>query len=802
MPDVKRQIIVELFGGLWIRREGAEPVEVGAHQAGAVLALLALDMRRPLTRDEIIDRLWPEDDVETARKRLRHNFHVLRRLFEDPRFELADVLVATRTAARLNAKLVRTDVQAFEEALQASTRAGDPLERARLLEEAIGAYRGALLPGFYLDCFHSARERLAGQYGSALLALTQLFEQAGDLERAIETAQKAVAHDPLMEEARIVLMRLYAAAGQPSAVYRQFQELERIFKELDEEPSSELQELVEALRRSAQENSRVGNATHPGLNENGLLPEEAPHKSAVETRAVPLPTGTGRKRPFAALVVGGAFLVILGVRWLGSYRAGRSVNGPGAAPSAATAAPGTVPVHKPLWTVRYAPAPDEVDGGAPNAMTTDSAGNIYIAGSVHSRNSDADFLTLKYDPNGRLLWNPRYNGPANEMDSASCIALDRAGSVYVAGVSGNGNDSTSSQRRDIVVIKYDKHGRPSTTWTDLGSGVGVRRYIAPNDTEAHVRKICVDDRDGSVWMLTNSFVESRTGRLNRREEWSILKYGPDGARWWVRREQAPTRNANAGAEDMTVDITGNVYVASSYQTDERFRRHLNFMISKYDRNGRPLWKRRFSDPKYGDQVARRIALDRSGNVYVAAEVNTGDTANNGRLEDIVTIKYDADGHQKWTRFYDLNNLRDWPRRLALDHAGNITIVGESGKGAGPTWSYLVLRYDTHGNLLWTSAWNGQGPFYDLYEDLALDSRGNVFVTSCLFENAPSHGHGSARYSTIKFTLDGRRLWDARYGHAGRDAGLAALTVDNRDQVVVTGTSRGFDAAITTTKYVP
>src|SRR5439155_11242069 len=77
-------------------------------------------------------------------------------------------------------------------------------------------------------------------------------EEKGDLNRALEYARRAVSADPLREEMHHTLMRLYAAIGQPSAVLRQYQDLECCLREaLGETPSAETRALAEELRQSA-----------------------------------------------------------------------------------------------------------------------------------------------------------------------------------------------------------------------------------------------------------------------------------------------------------------------------------------------------------------------------------------------------------------------------------------------------------------------------------------------------------------------------------------------------------------------
>jgi predicted ATPase len=93
------------------------------------------------------------------------------------------------------------------------------------------------------------REWLAESYFQALGELLAFLEQAGELHQALEHARRGVHIDPLREEARRDLMRLYAAVGQPEAALRQYRELEdRLKHELEAEPSAATRELARQIK--------------------------------------------------------------------------------------------------------------------------------------------------------------------------------------------------------------------------------------------------------------------------------------------------------------------------------------------------------------------------------------------------------------------------------------------------------------------------------------------------------------------------------------------------------------------------
>jgi hypothetical protein len=101
-----------------------------------------------------------------------------------------------------------------------------------------------------------------------------------------------------------------------------------------------------------------------------------------------------------------------------------------------------------LWTNRYNGPKTNSDDSA-YAVAVDRGNNAYVTGYSWADGSWSDYLTIGYSSTGLALWTNRYNGPASGDDSATAVAVDGLGDVYVTGYSpgsGSGND--------FATIKY------------------------------------------------------------------------------------------------------------------------------------------------------------------------------------------------------------------------------------------------------------------------------------------------------------------------------------------------------------
>ena len=171
---------ITLLGGLRAEQEGG-PYCITRFQTaktGSLLAYLAYYPRRTHSREQLMERFWPDGAPDASRLSLRVALASLRRQLEPPGI-LAGSVLQTRGNAYvgLNPDSFATDVAAFNQGLHAAARAASPPEKIRRLDEAIALYPGELLPGFYDDWILLERETLAQSCQDAIERLTDLRRQ-------------------------------------------------------------------------------------------------------------------------------------------------------------------------------------------------------------------------------------------------------------------------------------------------------------------------------------------------------------------------------------------------------------------------------------------------------------------------------------------------------------------------------------------------------------------------------------------------------------------------------------------------
>ncbi len=293
------------------------------------------------------------------------------------------------------------------------------------------------------------------------------------------------------------------------------------------------------------------------------------------------------------------------------------------------------------WNVQYSQNyPFQYNYFSPNAATVDGKGNVYVTGKFNSY-----ITTVKYNSAGKQQWAIGYH--ETDDDEAYDLTVDRSGNVYVTGSTGS----------DCVTIKYNSSG--VKLWAAVYNGVG--NYV--DDA-----KFIGLDSLGNVYVSGTS--TSRTGN-GYNTDIITLKYNSAGAQQWVVYYNGPG-NGGAVISDFAVDPAGNTYITGS--SSDSLNNYENPTI-KYNTAGVLQWVKTIkgSGNSWGKAI---LALGQTGNVYVTG---TSGVAITGNLNDnFTTIKYSSTGIEEWIAHYKYpGNKGGSANSIAVDLSGNVYVAGTS-----------------------------------------------------------------------------------------------------------------------------
>jgi uncharacterized delta-60 repeat protein len=406
-------------------------------------------------------------------------------------------------------------------------------------------------------------------------------------------------------------------------------------------------------------------------------------------------------------------------------------------------------------------------------------------------------------------WVKRYNGTGNlSPDRANGLVIDASSNVYVTGGSGgdyatikynDDGDRKWTKRYDgpgdgfdqASVIAVDASGNVYVTGLSQGDETGLDyatiKYDDDGSTKWVRRYNATDNFDGATALAVdahgNVYVTGRSEGNGTGSDYATIKYNASGVQQWVARYNGPGNNFDA-ANAIAVDASGNVYVAG--QSTGNGTGASDYATIKYNASGVEQWVARHDGPVHGRDVALALAVDASGNVYVTGGHAVFLDEEDGDRTDYATIKYNASGVEQWVATFG-HSAFDFARSLAVDDKGSVYITGSGGTDADDA-DFITIKYNGTGVQQWAAIYNGPGDGTDDARDLAVDEDGNVFVTG---QSASLPSDQNAAYATIKYTSGGVQQWVARYNGPGNlTDGASALAVDDEGRVFVTGSSFG------------
>ena len=429
-------------------------------------------------------------------------------------------------------------------------------------------------------------------------------------------------------------------------------------------------------------------------------------------------------------------------------------------------------------------------------LLVDGAGNTYLAGFTQSldfprvggaqtsNRGDADAFVAKLDASGTLVYSSYLGGGG--ADTASGLALDASGNVYVAG----NTESTNFPLKGA--LQGALQGSKNAFVTKLnaaGNALVYSTYLGANEDFATG---VVVDSSGNAYVsgyTTGGFLFTGTPPTDTygggSHDGVLIKLNASGS--------DIVFGLYLGGSDVdlitgiALDPAGNIYVvgqtislnfptfnafqSSNYGSSDAF-------VAKFDASGSPIYSTFLGGPTTTD-VAQSVTADAAGNVYVAGMTGT----DPGELSDFPVFNPIQEYAGKWDVFVSKLNAtgqtllystfiggseNEDATAIAVDASGNAYVAGKTASPNFPTASpwqamsgggedaYVVRLNANATDLVWSSFLGG--PLAERVLGLAVDGTGKVHVTGRTYGSFPL-------VSPQQTTSRGRDAFLARIGGA-------------------------------------
>ncbi|AZM51287.1 SARP family transcriptional regulator [Streptomyces sp. WAC 01529] len=234
-----------LLGTIEARANGL-PVEVGHTRQRCVLAALLVDANRPVSVDELIDRVWGDRAPQRARGTLYGYLSRLRQALASA--AVNEAVIARRPGGYvLEVDPVTVDLHRFRD-LVAQARLADDERAAVLMERALALWRGEAFATVDTPWFCDLRQVLERERLSAELDSVDIRLRGGLHGELLPGLTTRAREQPLDERVAGQLMLALYRGGRPADALSQYQSLRgRLAEELGIDPAPALQELYRQI---------------------------------------------------------------------------------------------------------------------------------------------------------------------------------------------------------------------------------------------------------------------------------------------------------------------------------------------------------------------------------------------------------------------------------------------------------------------------------------------------------------------------------------------------------------------------
>ena len=359
-----------------------------------------------------------------------------------------------------------------------------------------------------------------------------------------------------------------------------------------------------------------------------------------------------------------------------------------------------------LMTVKFSASGDvlwsdiqNVGSGEAYRVEVDAADNVYVVGVTFDDHDNYDYYTVKYAPDGTILWIRQKTFGVGSFDSPRSLAVSPDGTVAVTGQVGS---------NDFGTVVYDTAGNEVFAAVYLDGKSGASDVVLAPDGSVFVSGMGIQN-------LAVVVAYDAAGN----EMWDLEITDPDI--WWGKFNK------------VTLDSAGNV-VAAGYANAPNSS-FMDWLVAKIDPLGNLQWYRTHGTYETWDEWALAVTTGPQDEVYVAGAAGTPGCSG-GRGIGTAIFRYDADGAVDW--FHEAACSGAWSNSIALDSFGEVVL------DTGPGEIIRLLQQDWM-TLGFALAGTNGDPVLDIQGYLQLDEFVQLNLSNALPFSFGWHVIGLSRW---------------------------------------------------------
>ncbi|MEA5038619.1 MAG: response regulator [Clostridiaceae bacterium] len=239
----EKRLQIQCLGRFQIGWDDGEPIKWRSEKTEELFAFLLHNRGKIVSRDEIIEAVWPDAAPERAAHQLHSAVYYIRKTLES--YGIPREQVRINSGYRLDLGDTEVDVARFRKLCEKLKEGGEISGLGML------PYAGQYFDGSGWIWAAAERERLSRDFVLAALFLSKALIKSSDFEAAEKLLINAFEKNPYEEAVTSQLLELYGRTGSKSNAAKHYREYSRILKsDLGIEPSEEITKIHKEIQKN------------------------------------------------------------------------------------------------------------------------------------------------------------------------------------------------------------------------------------------------------------------------------------------------------------------------------------------------------------------------------------------------------------------------------------------------------------------------------------------------------------------------------------------------------------------------
>lgn len=220
--------------------EGGEPIKWRTAKAEELFAYLVHSQGKEISKDRLIDTLWPEMDAAKVSNNLHVTCHYIRDVLHENGY--SDIFIRTRGSYQVKKEKIKCDFLDLLDLMKEAKSENDDLKKLETIAEI---YQGPYLDDKTYDWAGEMRTWMESEYEQSMYKLVNFYNKERNIEKAIDLLKRITLNIPYADAAYKLLVEMYMESGDYISARHYYQKYEKILTdELGILPPKELAVLM------------------------------------------------------------------------------------------------------------------------------------------------------------------------------------------------------------------------------------------------------------------------------------------------------------------------------------------------------------------------------------------------------------------------------------------------------------------------------------------------------------------------------------------------------------------------------